>query len=99
MQNAAQMTRTHKRSFMEREREPGTLSSGPVSGSSQYRWQRRSVILCPSLTAHTNYRRRKSVLAADVNCCSAVGLLLAQSRHHAAEFRCPLLGVKRTLTC
>ena len=23
--------------------------------------------------------------------------LLAQSRHHAAEFQCPLLGVKRTL--
>ena len=24
-------------------------------------------------------------------------LLLAQSRHRATEFRCPLLGVKRTL--
>ena len=29
--------------------------------------------------------------------CSAECLLLAQSGHFAAEFRCPLLGVKRTL--
>ena len=33
----------------------------------------------------------------DVLQCGAECLLLAQSGHFAAEFRCPLLGVKRTL--
>ena len=54
---------------------------------------------CQSLSAHANcWRKFVSTSPSRSQLLHCICPLLAQSGHRAAEFQCPLLGVKRTLS-
>jgi hypothetical protein len=52
-------------------------------------WRQNSVLTASSLTHITGCKLHAA-------CCSAVGLVLAQSGHPTVALQCPLSGVKRT---